>query len=153
MAWTRKALDLQGPYRWREYPGFSICFLMSRTAVTNPGHHSCGYQPSKQHYHYTYPCMLPSQLKMGRSWHHLQCSCYGYGKLSPWDLILGVEWLSQLGDFKCNYQNNLLQIARKKQEIKVTSDSTLEFVGSCYQLIEVVPQWMRQISESYNGDT
>lgn len=73
--------------------------------------------------------------------------------LEEWDLILGVQWLSQLGEIKCNYSTNTLQFHWQEQEITLTPTSTLELQGACNQMTSVVvPLWMEQIQESYVGD-
>lgn len=62
--------------------------------------------------------------------------------ITDWHIILRVKWLFKLGDFKCNYQNNLVQFVWKEQKIKISSKSTLELLSFYYRLIEVFPQWM-----------
>lgn len=74
-------------------------------------------------------------------------------ELQDWHLILGVEWLSQLGDFKCNYQNRTMQIKWNDRDILLSPSSHVGIEGNCAQISEVVPMWMSQIEESYEGDT
>lgn len=37
--------------------------------------------------------------------------------------------------------------------MKLTSDTKIELLGNCNQLTAVVPLWMEQIVDSYEGDT
>lgn len=73
-------------------------------------------------------------------------------ELQDWHVILGVEWLKQLGEFRCNYLTQILQFDWKGEEVVLSPNSVVEFVGACAQLSEVVPRWMEQISESYLED-
>lgn len=72
--------------------------------------------------------------------------------LQDWHLVLGVEWLMQLGDFKCNYQTKVMQFTWKGQELTLSPSSQFQLEGSCAQLSEVIPNWKLQIGESYDGD-
>lgn len=72
--------------------------------------------------------------------------------LANWSIILGIEWLTQLGDHRCNYSLQQLQFTWLGKEIEVTTGSQTELIDACMQLSEVVPQWKEQIIESYEGD-
>lgn len=72
--------------------------------------------------------------------------------LLDWHIILGVEWLEQLGEFRCNYNQQTLQFTWKNEEVVLTPDSAVEFMAENAQITEVVPLWMEQIEGSYEGD-
>lgn len=74
-------------------------------------------------------------------------------ELKEWDVILGVEWLAQLGDLKCNYSDKSLQFIWNKQQVTITPTSQVEILGAIHQLSVVTPLWMEQIISSYEGDT
>lgn len=67
-------------------------------------------------------------------------------------MILGVEWLSQLGDFSCNYHDHTMQFQWKGPQLKLSSNQ-LQEVSLCSQLSVVTPLWMEKISYSYANDT
>lgn len=72
--------------------------------------------------------------------------------LLDWDVILGIKWLSQLGDIQCNFEKQTLQFYWQDKEVILTSDSKLEIIGACNQMTTVVPLWMEQLLASYEGD-
>lgn len=51
-------------------------------------------------------------------------------ELKEWDVILGVEWLAQLGDLKCNYSDKSLQFIWNKQQVTITPTSQVEILGA-----------------------
>lgn len=73
-------------------------------------------------------------------------------KQLEWDVLLGVDWLSKLGDCKCNYQRHTLQFIWKQQEILLGPNSVAEINQMEENWSAVVPLWMEQIIASYEGD-
>lgn len=73
--------------------------------------------------------------------------------LKDWDAILGVEWLSQLGNLHCNYSEQSMQFSWDGQQVLITSESLVEFLGAIHQMSEAVPLWMEQLIHSYEGDS
>lgn len=75
-------------------------------------------------------------------------------KQLEWDVLLGVDWLSKLGDCKCNYQRHTLQFIWKQQEILLGPNSVAEInqMEENWSAIVIVPLWMEQIIASYEGD-
>lgn len=73
-------------------------------------------------------------------------------ELQNWDVILGVTWLSKLGDVNCNFGNQTLSFCWQDQKMTISQDSQLELEGNCHQLTSVIPMWMEEISRSYEGD-
>lgn len=71
--------------------------------------------------------------------------------LSDRQIILGIEWLSQLGDVNCNYQEHAMQFQWKGQHMTLSPQSVTE-ISSSFQLSVVTPMWMEQIITSYEGD-
>lgn len=73
--------------------------------------------------------------------------------LKEWDIIMGVQWLGQLGDLVCNYNDHTLQFNWQGRTVELTADSQLFLEESCYQLTAIVPTWKEQLIDSYSGDT
>lgn len=71
--------------------------------------------------------------------------------LGELQMILGVEWLSQLGNVHCNYQSQTMEFQWKGEQIKLPSALEVE-KGQIHQLSVVTPVWMEQIGESYVDD-
>lgn len=46
--------------------------------------------------------------------------------LKDWNIILGVEWLCQLGDFQCNYLNSTMQFSWNGNDIILSSSTCIE---------------------------
>lgn len=67
-------------------------------------------------------------------------------------VILGVEWLTQIGEFTCNYQEQTMQFDWKGKVISLPASKHKAEEGSCDQLSVVIPTWMEQIGVSYEGD-
>ena len=74
-------------------------------------------------------------------------------ELKDWHLILGIEWLYQLGNIRCNYQDSTMHFSWKGKEVMISPKDHFEIVAYCHQLSEVVPKWMSQIENSYEGDS
>lgn len=73
--------------------------------------------------------------------------------LSGWDIILGIPWLAQLGEFTCNLMTQTLQFWREEELVQLSADSYLHLEGSCHQITTIVPTWKEQILDSYTSDS
>lgn len=63
-----------------------------------------------------------------------------------------MEWLSILGELKCNYKEHTLQFDWEGESIKLTIKTHTERKEFGAQLLTVVPMWMELIVESYKDD-
>lgn len=90
--------------------------------------------------------------KLKWMWNGVEFSTVAHAvDLKDWKIILGIEWRSQLGGVKCNYQKHIIQFQWKWQQMMPTPKSATE-LSSSFQLSVVTPIWMEQIINSYDGD-
>lgn len=73
-------------------------------------------------------------------------------ELPEWNLILGVQWLSQLGELHYNYGMQPMQFEWHGKKLKLISDSILDLVGSCHHFTAIIPRWIEHICGSYEVD-
>lgn len=88
------------------------------------------------------------------SWNGVEFSTPAYvADLKDWQVILGVEWLSQIGDLQCNFQDQTMSFKWKGHSIDLNAKNSSDKEGSCAHLSAVTPMWMEQIHTSYDDDS
>lgn len=69
------------------------------------------------------------------------------------NVILGLNWLSTLGDLHGNCVEQTLQFQGQGHNIQMLPHSQVNITGSCHQLFTVIPLWMKQLLQNYTEDS